>query len=61
MSHQSITSQKDGCLASEYHRASKEMVSLVKENYPTQKIIVMKMQRFRTDNKQKPKPSLYRL
>ena len=61
MTHQSITSQKDVYLASKYHRASKEMVSLVKENYPAQKIIQMKMQRFRTDNKQKTKPPLYRL
>ena len=53
MTHQSITSQKDVYLASEYHRASKEIFSLVKENYPAQKIMLMKMQRFRKENKQK--------
>lgn len=53
MTHQSITSQKDVYLASEYHRTSKEIVSLVKENYPAQKIMLMKMQRFRKENKQK--------
>ena len=53
MTHQPITSQKDVYLASEYHRASKEIVSLVKENCPAQKIMLMKMQSFRKENKQK--------
>lgn len=52
MTHPSVTSQKDVII---WHLnilgPQKRIVSLVRENYPAQKIIRMKMQRFRKENK----------